>query len=717
MGLFREERKPMKLVIAEKPSVAQTLAKVIGAYKREDGYLEGSGYLVSWCVGHLVSLVPPYGYDPKYSRWRQEDLPIIPEKWKWEVSGGKKEQYEVLKKLMFREDVDEIICATDAGREGELIFRLVYNQTGCRKPFQRLWISSMEDQAIAEGFDNLRDGHEYDSLYQAALCRSEADWLVGMNATRLFTTQYHHRLTVGRVQSPTLAMLSARNQQISNFQKQKYYNVHLTMPVLNAVQEKIPDEKQASEICRKCEGQTAVVESVSQTEKKVNPPRLYDLTSLQREANRYLGYTAAQTLEYAQSLYEKKLVTYPRTDSQFLTDDMQETAEQMVRLARADLGFPEIPPDGLDIVRVLNSSKVSDHTAIIPTAQIKEADRSALTDGERNVLLLIEFRLLCATGTAHRYQETDILISCAGEKFKAKGRIVLDAGWKAYEERLQAQIRKEQPKQADNPDEAEKADEQALPELSEGQTLGSVQTDISEHFTSPPKQYTEDSLLAAMETAGNESFDEGTEKKGLGTPATRAAIIEKLVSSGYAKRKGRQLIPTQDGIQMVEILPDTLKSPKLTAEWENMLEQVEKGEADPEAFMTGIKSMVEDLVYDRPELTEEEQKRFGEDRPQREQIGTCPRCGSPVYEGKKNFYCSDKACGFCIWKDSKWLSGMKKSISRPMAKSFLKDGRVRNVTLYSKKKDRNFNADLVLEDTGTYVNFKLEFPKRKEVKH
>ena len=706
----------MELVIAEKPSVAQTLAKVIGAYKRENGYLEGSGYLVSWCVGHLVGLAPPDGYDPKYSRWNREDLPIIPEKWKWEVSSGKKDQYRILKKLMFREDVDEIICATDAGREGELIFRLVYNQAGCRKPFKRLWISSMEDEAVADGFANLRDGHEYDSLYEAALCRSEADWIVGMNATRLFTTLYHHRLTVGRVQTPTLAMLAARNRQITGFEKQKYYNVHVKSHVLEAVKEKIPDPNAAEELRQKCDGQVAAVTSVTKADKSVNPPRLYDLTTLQREANRCFGYTAAQTLDFTQSLYEKKLVTYPRTDSQFLTGDMQETAEQIIRLVRTDLGLPEVPEDEPDVRRIRNSSKVSDHTAIIPTRQLGKADRNSLAEGERNILLLVEYRILCATGKPHRYQEICAVISCAGEEFRAKGKMVQDEGWKVYEERLKTEIGKKNARKNENQKKKEDAGP-PLPELTEGQNLGPVQAEISEHFTSPPKQYTEDSLLSAMETAGNESFDEDTEKKGLGTPATRAAIIEKLVSSGYVKRKGRQLIPTNDGMQLVEILPDTIKSPRLTAEWENNLKQIEKGKVKPDDFMNGIQGMVKEMIQSRPSLSEEEQKRFGNERPQREQIGTCPRCGSPVYEGKKNFYCSDKSCGFCIWKDSKWLAGMKKSISRSMARSLLKKGRAENVTLYSQKKGRNFNADLVLDDTGTYVNFKLEFPERKERKH
>ena len=690
----------MKLVIAEKPSVGQSIAKVIGAYERHDGYLEGSGYIVSWCFGHLVELAQPDAYDEKYQKWRREDLPILPETFKREVTKDKRSQFQTLKQLMFRNDVFEIICATDAGREGELIFRLVYEQAGCRKPFKRLWISSMEDAAIKEGFQNLRDGHDYDALYQAALCRSEADWLVGINATRLFTTLYNKKLTVGRVQTPTLAMLVARNDAIVHFVKEKYFNVHLKTDALEVVKEKIFSEEEAKRLTQKCNGAEAMVTAVNQTRKTINPPKLYDLTTLQREANRYFGYTAQQTLDTTQALYEKKLVTYPRTDSQFLTEDMADTARSMIELIRGLFDFGIYSSGEPDIRRIINNAKVSDHHAIIPTAEIGKQDLTGLSDREMDILKLISQQLLCATGSRHEYLETEIKVSCMGEEFTAKGKQVLSAGWKAVEAAYKGKAKEK---------DAEVSDA-ILPDVREGQKLSPVWADMTEHYTSPPKQYTEDSLLSAMETAGNEHFDEDTEKKGLGTPATRASMIEKLVASKYVQRKGKQLIPTEDGINLAAVMPEEIKSAKLTAEWENTLMQMEKGAVRPESFMRDIESMVKSLTVKYSTLPDEEKSRFGGSGG-KEEIGKCPRCGAPVYEGEKNFYCSSRECSFCIWKESKWLSGMKKKVNVRMAKSLLSDGRVHVTGLYSQKKDKTFDADLVLEDTGKYVNFKLDFPK------
>lgn len=692
----------MQLVIAEKPSVAQSIAKVLGAYERHDGYVEGSGYLVSWCVGHLVGLAQPDAYDEKWKKWRKDDLPIVPGDWKWDVASDKQEQFEVLKDLMFRDDVDELVCATDAGREGELIFRLVYHQAGCTKPFKRLWISSMEDSAIREGFENLRDGQDYDNLYAAALCRAEADWLVGINATRLFSTLYNQRLTVGRVQTPTLAMLVARGNQIAGFQKEKYFNAHLTCGDLEVQKEKLFDEAEAKALLDACNGTEAKVVSVVSTEKTVSPPRLYDLTTLQRESNRYYGYTAQKTLDFTQSLYEKKLVTYPRTDSQFLTDDMENTARDMVghicNVFQFDVsGEPQIG-------QVLNNSKVSDHHAIIPTVEITKQELSTLSQGERDILLLIAQRLLCATAGKQRLSETEVKVECAGEEFAAKGKMILENGWKAIEDDFRGRLNtKKKPESKDT----------ILPEVSEGQVFSAVKAALSEHYTTPPKAYTEDTLLSAMETAGNDSFEEDTEKKGLGTPATRASMIEKLVQSKYVERKGKQLVPTEAGMKLAEILPEEIKSPKLTAEWENTLMQMERGQVLPGQFMSDIVEMVSDLVGKYDELSEEEKKRFGFTK-EKEQIGICPRCGSPVYEGGKNFYCSNRECSFCLWKEPKFLSGMKKKLSKKMASSLLKDGRVKATGLYSQKTGRNFDAVLVMEDTGQYVNFKLEFDNNKK---
>lgn len=691
-----------KLVIAEKPSVALALAKVLGAYQRQDGYVEGNGYLVSWCVGHLVGLAQPDVYDESYKKWSRDSLPIIPENWKWEVADDKKTQFNILKDLMFRSDVEELVCATDAGREGELIFRLVYYQAGCKKPFKRLWISSMEDEAIKEGFDNLREGSDYDNLYEAALCRSKADWLVGINGTRLFTTLYNNRLTVGRVQTPTLAMVVERNKQITEFQKQKYFNVHLKAGKLEVHKEKIFDEQEGKKIQEKCNGADAVVRSVTKAEKNINPPKLYDLTTLQRESNRYFGYTAQKTLDYTQSLYEQKLVTYPRTDSQYLTEDMKETAENMVLAVQMAFDFGTFPPKDYDVNRVINNSKVTDHHAIIPTAEIQKQDLSKLSQGERDILMLISQRLLCATGEKQRISETEIKVECDGEEFQAKGKMVLEMGWKSYEMEFRNRL-KNKPKS--------EAKDEVLPLVVEGDVLRGVMVTKTEHFTNPPKQYTEDTLLSAMETAGNEEFDEDTEKKGLGTPATRASMIEKLVSSKYLERKGKQLMPTDAGINLVAVLPEKVKSAKMTAEWENALMEMERGKVKSKTFLTDISQWVNQLIADYGEVSEEEKKRF---RSEKEQIGICPRCGAPVYEGDKNFYCSNRECKFCIWKETKWLSGMKKKVSKKMAESLLSKGRVSVTGLYSQKTGRNFDADLVLDDTGEYVNFKLDFSNNKK---
>ena len=694
-----------KLVIAEKPSVALALAKVIGAYQRQDGYMEGNGYLVSWCVGHLVGLAQPDVYDEKYKKWRRDCLPIIPEQWKWEVSDDKSAQFKILKDLMFRKDVDELICATDAGREGELIFRLVYYQAGCKKPFKRLWISSMEDEEIKDGFENLREGSDYDNLYEAALCRSKADWLVGINGTRLFTTLYDKRLTVGRVQTPTLAMVVERNKQIEEFQKQKYFNLHLKDEKFEVYKEKIFDEQEAKHIQEKCNGASAVVKSVTKTEKSVSPPKLYDLTTLQRESNRYFGYTAQKTLDIAQKLYEQKLVTYPRTDSQYLTEDMKETAESMVMAVQMAFDFGAFPPKDYDVNRVINNGKVTDHHAIIPTAEIQKQDLSKLSQEERDVLMLIAQRLLCATGEKQKISETEVKMECEGEEFQAKGKMVLDMGWKSYEMEFRSKLKSK--KKAETKD-------TVIPLVAEGDVLEHVEVFMTEHFTSPPKPYTEDTLLSAMETAGNEDFDEDTEKKGLGTPATRASMIEKLVSSKYLERKGKQIIPTDAGINLICVLPEKVKSAKMTAEWENSLMEMERGKVGKAEFLDNINSWVHQLVADYGEVSEEEKQRFSSEKKEREQIGICPRCDSPIYEGEKNFYCSNRECKFCIWKETKWLSGMKKKVTKKMAVSLLAKGRVTVTGLYSQKTGRNFDADLVLDDTGEYVNFKLDFSNNKK---
>lgn len=697
-----------KLIIAEKPSVAQSIAKVLGVTKRKDGYLESDDYLVSWCVGHLVELSPADAYDEKYSKWNQQDLPILPSSWKYQVSYGKTKQYRILKELMHRKDVTELICATDAGREGELIFRQVYYQSGCTKPFLRLWISSMEDTAILEGFSNLRPGSDYDNLYQSALARSQADWLVGINNTRLFTSLYGTLLRVGRVQTPVLSMLCDRYFQIENFVKTPYWNVHLDCHGFLVHKEKIKSIQEADTLAERCRNGTVTITSVKKEQKTFSPPRLYDLTTLQREANRYYGYTAQQTLDFTQNLYEKKYVTYPRTDSLFLTEDMADTALKMVRLIQEQFGFgSSVYPCEPDIKRIINNSKVSDHHAIIPTVEIANEHLNELTKEEKDILLLIAQRMLAATAPKHRYEETSITATCAGEEFHSHGKTVLDDGWKSVESAFRKLLKKEKQEPS--------ANETFLPSLSEEDVFSHVASSVTDHFTSPPKFYTEDTLLSAMETAGNEDFDEDTEKKGLGTPATRAGILEKLVKSGYVQRKGKSLIPTQDGKNLIAVMPDTLKSPKMTAEWENTLIQIEKGLTSSQDFLKNISAFVSDLINSHSNLTPEEQRRFTSTSG-KESIGKCPFCQSEVYEGKSNYYCSNHNCSFRLWKDNTFLNNLKKPLTQKMAIALLQDGRIHAKGLHSSRTGKNFDADIVLTETidknGILISsFKLEFPK------
>ena len=689
----------MILVVAEKPSVAQTIGKVLGATSRKDGYLEGEAYLVSWCVGHLVGLADASVYDQRYAKWRYDDLPIIPEEWLYEVPKDKMQQFKVLSALMKDKRVTELVCATDAGREGELIFRLVYQKAGCRKPFKRLWISSLEDSAIRDGFQHLRDSSEFDRLYEAALSRSKADWIVGINGTRLFSTLYHKKLVVGRVQTPTLAMLVERDGKITTFRKEKYFNVHIQKDSLKASLEKLKTEEEAKRIAEACDKKQASVSSLKKERKTVNPPKLYDLTTLQREANRYFSFTAQQTLDLVQSLYEKKLLTYPRTDSQFITDDMEGTVRQVISIL-----FRKLPLfDGVaytpDIDRISNNAKVTDHHAILPTVQVEKLDIAELPESEQKILRLVATRLICATGEKHIYDETTMTVSCEGSLFTAKGKTVVQDGWKGIELRFKATLKSKEKEELKT----------VLPEVTEGDILQNVVSSVSEHFTSPPKAFTEDTLLSAMESAGNEAFDDETEKKGLGTPATRAGIIEKLVKGGFAERKGKSLIPTKDGLNLVCVLPEQITSPAMTAEWENTLMQIERGNADADAFLSGIAAMTSELVKAYPFLSDAEASRFDTAR---ETVGKCPRCGSPVYVGKGNFYCSNRECSFCLWEDNKFFSSKKKKLTKKIAKELLDKGWCRVTGLYTPKKPQLYDAVIRLDDTGgKYVSFKMEFDR------
>ena len=698
----------MKLVIAEKPSVAMSLAAVLGATERKDGYLEGSGYLVSWCVGHLLELAQPEAYKEQYAKWRYEDLPILPENWKYEVPKDKKTQLALLCRLMKDKRVDSVVCATDAGREGELIFRLVYEYAGCKKPMERLWISSMEDAAIREGFDHLHPGSDYDKLYDAAVCRAGADWLIGINATRLFSVLYGVTLNVGRVMSPTLALLVQRESDIESFISKPFYVPEITCGGFTASGEKMTERSEAEKIRMDCDHNSAFVRSVEKQVKTIQPPRLYDLTTLQRECNRIYGYTAQQTLDYVQSLYEKKLATYPRTDSQYLTKDMQATAASLILWLRDNMTFGKGYAGEPDIDRVTDDSKVTDHHAIIPTVEIARTDLSELPSGERDVLTLLAVRLLCATTQANRFEAVTAMLDCQGYTFTAKGKTILQSGWKEVERIHRMSIRQSETEHKEN-------EAVALPVLQEGQTFEAVSASLREGKTSPPKHYTEDTLLSAMETAGAEDMPEDAERKGLGTPATRAATLEKLVSAGFVQRKKKQLIPTEKGKNLIAVLPDNIKSPILTAEWESMLKQVEHGELSATSFMDQIADMSRTLVKEHTAPEE----RFADLFPSskgtvHEAVGVCPRCGAPVYEGKKGFFCDNRECSFALWKDNRFFSSKKKSITKSVAAALLKEGRISMSGLYSEKTGKTYDAEVILDDTGgKYVNFKLEFPVKK----
>ena len=686
-----------KLVICEKPSVAQSVGKMLGASKRCDGYLEGGGYLVSWCVGHLVELAQPETYGENYAKWRLEDLPILPKKWKYQVSASTKKQFQILKELMSREDVSSIVEATDAGREGELIFRLVYHQCGCKKPFERLWISSLEDAAIREGFASLKPGTEYDALYEAALCRERADWIVGINATRLFSCKYGPTLNVGRVMTPTLAMICGREAAIRNFRPEMFYTVQLTPEGFLAnggrMKEKTEAEKAADE-CRLAG--TATVKSVERRDRTEKPPALYDLTSLQRDANRLLGFTAQQTLDYTQSLYEKKLVTYPRTDSCFLTEDMAGMLPGLVAMVRGKCGISPDTPAAVNAAQVINGKKVTDHHAIIPTKTLEAADLSELPSGEKAVLDLIAVRLVCAVGDPCRYSEISVMLECAGHEFKAKGKTVTDPGWKAC---LPA-----------SGDEKNGDDVAPVPVLSEGTVLPLAKVELKEGKTTPPKRFTEDTLLQSMEAAGAEDMRSDVERKGIGTPATRAAIIEKLVQKGFVERRGdkkmKALIPTEKGSALIAVVPEQIQSPAMTAEWEEKLLDIEKGGYAPDAFMREIEGMVTELVK-----TYETVKGVRMDMPNGNTvIGACPHCGADVVERAKGWFCSSRECRFVLWKDNAYFKKIGKHLTAGMASMLVKNGRVKLKDCKSQRTGKTYNADVLLttEEDGR-AKFQMEF--------
>ena len=683
------------LVVAEKPSVGAAYAKVLGATNRQDGYWEGNGYLVSWCVGHLVELAPPNVYDAKYVKWSIADLPILPEKWQYLVSASTKKQFGILQKLMNRPDVDSIVCATDAGREGELIFRLVYQQAGCKKPFSRLWLSSMEENAIREGFAHLKPSTEYDALYNAALCRERADWMVGINASRLFSCLYGQPLAVGRVMTPVLAMTVVREAAIAAFVPEKFYTVALTLADGGTASSKRFAQKADAELllskCRK-EGRVTV-QKMERKEKSESPPQLYDLTALQRDANRLLGFTAQQTLDYAQSLYEKRLITYPRTDSRFLTEDMAASIPGLV----TDTGkvFAVEKPLPIHVRQVINGSKVTDHHALLPTKSMANADLAALPVGERNVLRLIAARLLCAVGEQHRYAETTLTTECAGEEFTANGKVVLSEGWKAMERKMLGELLGKQKEQA------------TLPDVQEQSQCSIVVAELKEGQTTPPKHFTEDTLLHAMETASADSMPEGVERQGIGTPATRAATIEKLVQKGFLERKGNKktkvLLPTDKGKALVTVMPEEIQSPEMTADWETKLLRIEHSEMEPETFMTEIKEMISSLV------TTTEARKGANALMKNKIIGVCPNCGKPVVEREKGWFCENRECRFVLWKDNAFFKRLGKRLDSHVADKLLRDGRVRLKDCKSAK-GKTYNAAVLLStEPDGRSKFSLEF--------
>ena len=699
----------MKLVIAEKPSVAAAIAAALGVKDKKNGYIEGAGYIVSWCVGHLVELAEAAAYGEQYKKWSYDSLPILPQKWQYTVSTDKQKQFKILKDLMRRADITELVNACDAGREGELIFRFVYHVAGCDKPFSRLWISSMEDSAIKKGFAELRPGKEYDALYSSALCRAKADWIIGINATRLFSVLHGKTLNVGRVQTPTLKMLVDRDAAITSFKKEKYYIVRLDVGGAEAASARISDAAKAETIKTACEASQAVCVSVKGERKTEQPPRLFDLTSLQREANRIYGYTAKQTLDLAQALYEKRLLTYPRTDSQFLTDDMGDTAANIAALLCGKLPFMKGADFTPDIARTLDSKKVSDHHAIIPTVELAKTDLAALPESERNILTLAGARLLFAAAEPHSYEAVTAVFSCADTEFTARGKTILCNGWKELERRYRATL-KAKPDTEDGEENELVLD---VPPFTEGQSFDSPAAKVTTHDTTPPKPHSEASLLSAMERAGNEDTDPDAERRGLGTPATRAAVIEKIVKSGFVQRKGKQLIPTKDGNNLVCVLPDALTSPQLTAEWENALTQIAKGAADADSFMQGIEAMARELVKTYPFLSDSQNGLFKEEKTV---IGKCPRCGGNVYESKQNYYCENRDCAFVMWKNDRFFEERKTAFTPKIAAALLTGGKAKVKKLYSPKTGKTYDGTVLLADTGgKYVNYRIEIVRDREL--
>ena len=675
-----------RLIITEKPSVAMRYAAVLGVKGRQDGYLEGRGYLISWCFGHLWGLADAVAYDPKYKKWNQTDLPILPTTWQYHLLPGSQKQMALLRRLMDRADVTEIVNACDPGREGELIFRNVYNLAQCTKPMLRLWVSSMEDEAIREGFAHLRPGLAFNGVYEAALCRAQADWLVGINATRLFSTAYHRTLVIGRVISPTLSMVVNREQEIAGHKPETFYKVAIQCAGLTAVTEKM-DKAQAEALAAQCAGQTAVVEELRETEQVRTAPALLDLTALQRLANKQLGYTAQQTLDYAQSLYEKKLLTYPRTDSRYLTEDMADGVPALAQLCAAIA--EEDPPEAILEKQVCCNGKVTDHTALLPTRSAGAADLSVLPAPELKLLQLVARQVLLAVSPPWVRMETEVTLSCGGAYFTAKGAVTTQPGWRTY-----------QP-----------SEEKALPQLTQGQELTVDHAEVKEGVTKPPAHYTEASLLAAMEQAGRDEQPKETQRRGIGTAATRAGILERLVNQGFVQRvKGKDsqaatLIPSQSGSALAAILPEPLRSPQLTAQWEWSLQKIEDGLLEPEVFLAEVQEMVTGLVSGFTPV-EDAEYLFPSNRPV---VGTCPRCGREVTESPKGFFCENPRCRFALWRDNRFFTNKQFALTKEKAQALLQHGEVFAEHLYSEKTGSYYDATIVLDTSAPVPRYFLKY--------
>ena len=686
----------MELIIAEKPSVGKTIAAVLGAKEAADGYMQGRGMIVTWCVGHLVELAMPEDYKAEYAHWRYQDLPIIPEKWKYNISKESAKQFGIVSSLMKDERVDGIICATDAGREGELIFRLVYQAAGCRKPVRRLWISSMEESAIREGFHSMKSMSAYDNLYQAALCRAQADWLIGMNATRLYSLLYGTTLHIGRVMTPTLVMLTERESSIEHFRPETFYTVKLDLGEGRAASsDRIRDLSQARALMEACNQSGAVVKRVERRRKTENPPMLYDLTTLQRDANKVFGFTAQQTLDYAQSLYEKRLLTYPRTDSRFLTHNTEPGLQELASRVNGTLPFTSGSEITVDTGRVINDKKVSDHHAIIPTETMpSQAASTGLPDSVADLLNLVCVRLLCALSQPCVQEETTVTVACAGAEFRMKSRKTLQPGWQRIWQAFRESIRNRVPRDRDSDEDGKDTE---LPDWQEGDELPLPRAELTEGKTTPPAHHTEDTILHAMETAGVDDMPEDAEHKGIGTPATRAAILEKLLETKLVERTGdrrrRVLIPTSKGKALAAVLPEKLCSARLTADWEQRLKRIEKGEEKAEDFMRDIRAWVQELTKDTTRA-ENADALF---TPMRQKICACPRCGAAITDRSKGFMCENRVCGFVIWKTGGILKGAEHPLTASEMKALVENGSVVKKGLISAKSHIKYDATLHLD--------------------